>query len=230
MSQKLRYTYILDKSGSMGSIRQTTIEGINAQIASAKENGARDGIEITASVVLFDSGANTDLEYLAWNVSAEELRPVTWEQFEPRGSTPLNDAIGIVTERIQKELDNEGVKNLVSIFTDGGENSSKRFKRDQIMTMIQELEKGEQWAFSFVGAGGIDEVTQVARGYGISANMVAAYDGSLEQAKSTFGLMAASLSGTTTRLMRGDGLATTGAVNFYHAPENFIPNTTGIGE
>jgi hypothetical protein len=69
------------------------------------------------------------------------------ESFVPRGSTALLDAIGKTIEELKTDRDVVFV-----IITDGEENSSKTYKRKAINTMIENLQKEEDWKFLFLAA------------------------------------------------------------------------------
>lgn len=224
--EKLHFLFVVDRSGSMSSIREQTFAGINTQIESVQNNGAREGIEVRASLLLFDTrgdGPKDWFSFVFFNKLSSEIQTLKWDDFVPSGMTPLNDAIAHGVSKVQEVLEPE-TQVQASIFTDGHENSSVEFKREQILKMISALTE-TNWTFSFVGAGGIAEVQTTAASYGIGAQYVAAYDGSQEQARETFSKMAATTTGCATRMLMTKSakmMAGAESVNFFDAPENHL--------
>ncbi|MCQ2273409.1 MAG: VWA domain-containing protein [Bacteroidales bacterium] len=142
---------ILDKSGSMSSIRKATISGLNETI-----NGIRKAQlkfaktqEHFFSLHSFCSCSPTDIYDLAPIAEVNDLRP---KDYEPCCSTPLYDAIGHCLNKMKtktEELENFAV--IVTIITDGYENASKEFSGRQISKMIGNLRE-EGWTFAYMGA------------------------------------------------------------------------------
>jgi hypothetical protein len=72
-------------------------------------------------------------------------------------STPLLDAIGRGINDLEKCLadmkeDDRPSKVVFVVITDGQENASREFRRDQILKMINEKEKQYGWQFVFLSA------------------------------------------------------------------------------
>lgn len=157
-------TVVLDRSGSMASVRQDTIGGFNTFIS---EQQALPG-ECTVSLVQFDD--RYEPQFLGLPV--KHVAPLTLETFVPRGSTALLDAIGrAVNETGQRLSSMEEMerpsKVLFVILTDGGENSSREFTRDAVFRTIGEQKSKYQWDFVFLGA------NQDAISVGASLNIAA---------------------------------------------------------
>ena len=85
------------------------------------------------------------------------MPPLDGHTYVPRGTTALLDAIGrtinTIGERLDKtsEPDRPG-KVLIVILTDGLENASQEFKRNQIYSMIKHQREKYAWEFIFLGA------------------------------------------------------------------------------
>ena len=95
------------------------------------------------------------------------MERLTREQYYADGCTALLDAIG----RTITSLDNEVAgKVLFVITTDGLENSSRHFTKDQVKHLIET----HDWEFLFIGAG-IDSYHE-AYTLGIDANHAANYE------------------------------------------------------
>lgn len=72
------------------------------------------------------------------------------ETYRPQDTTPLYDAIGHTLAAARKDAP-AGCKKLCVILTDGLENSSKTFTRQQIYALIKDCEQ-EGWRFVSLGA------------------------------------------------------------------------------
>jgi uncharacterized protein YegL len=84
-------------------------------------------------------------------------RKITGKDYVINGMTPLYDAIGAVIKKADQRIAKRAAKGkdpesqVVVIFTDGGENASRKFTQDAIFTLIAER-KAQGWVFVFLGA------------------------------------------------------------------------------
>jgi len=177
-------TFILDRSGSMNSIKMDTIGGFNTFIDDQKKV---DG-DCTMTLVQFDSveayKVLNDFE------SMDKVEKLSTDNFVPRGGTPLRDAVGRgINETgaklaVMKEEDRPE-KVIFVILTDGEENSSTEFTQDsQIEKMITVQEKDFNWKFVFLGAN--QDAMVVARGMGISSNNTLSFGATVKGTKNAF--------------------------------------------
>jgi hypothetical protein len=130
---------VLDRSGSMSSIGNATVEGFNKFLDEQKNSEG----EAFVTLVQFDDR----YEMVYQGLPVKDSTPlILGENFIPRGSTALFDAIGKTIEELNTDRDVVFV-----IITDGEENSSKTYKREAIMKMIEtQTEAG--WKFLFLAA------------------------------------------------------------------------------
>ena len=154
---------IVDESGSMSHLREATLSGINETIAtirSAQEEFASTQ-EHTLTLVTFDSGSNRpDVRTMIDNMPISEVKEFT--NYMPNGCTPLYDAMGqsltSLHNRIKGDSDATAV---VTVLTDGLENSSKEWNASSLRHLIEQL-KAEGWSFSYMGsAHNVKEVTDL---------------------------------------------------------------------
>ena len=112
-------------------------------------------------------------------VPLKEAKPLDGKTFVPRGSTALLDAIGTTInaqgQRFDSAKDKPG-KVVVAIFTDGEENSSHEFTRDQVFSLIDSQRTKWGWDFYFLGAN--QDAIKSAAKIGIRANQAITYDAS----------------------------------------------------
>ncbi|MEO0605834.1 MAG: vWA domain-containing protein [Myxococcota bacterium] len=160
-------TLVVDRSGSMHSIRDDAQGGINALIADqAKQPG-----DALITLVQFD----TEYEFVHTGVPVREVPPYT---LVPRGSTALLDAVGRAigeTGARLAALPEDQRPGLVAfvVATDGHENSSRELTKAQVREMIEHQQTVYQWQFTFLGAGA--DAFAEAGGMGIDRAGVARY-------------------------------------------------------
>ena len=148
------YTHIsviLDRTGSMETIRDDTIGGFNAFLNAQK---AEPGLA-TLTLVQFDT--QDPYEVLHQFKPIADVPELTRATFVPRASTPLLDAMGRGINDLEKNIadmpEEERPSRLVMvIITDGQENSSREFRKDQIEKMIKEKQEKSAWQFVFLSA------------------------------------------------------------------------------
>lgn len=150
-SNKCHITMILDRSGSMASIRTDVIGAVNKFIDDQKSVPG----ECTFTLVQFDD--KDPYEVIQNQVRMSEARHLTAETFAPRGNTPLLDAIGkgiaSLGDDLRKlpEASRPG-KVIFVVETDGQENASKEYTRQQVADMIKLQTETYKWQFVFLGA------------------------------------------------------------------------------
>ena len=130
---------ILDRSGSMGSIEDSAVEGFNTFL---KEQQNAQG-EAFITLVQFDD--RYEMNYQSIPVK-NAIPLVLRETYSPRGSTALLDAIGKTIEDLKTDRDVVFV-----IITDGEENASRTYTKVAINKMIETLTK-DGWKFIFLAA------------------------------------------------------------------------------
>jgi hypothetical protein len=172
-TNKTLVNVILDRSGSMNSNRAGTISGYNEYINALR--GDKQG-EYFVTLIQFDAPLDAPELTVKYEekplADVPELKEV---DYEPRGNTPLYDAIGECIRRV--ETKSRSV--LTVVITDGLENASKEFSKDSIKRLIAEKEK-EGWTFAFLGAD-IDSYA-VGASLGVPVGATANYAKGNEQA------------------------------------------------
>ena len=148
-----RYNLIIvDESGSMGSLYQATLSGINETIDTIRkaQNDFKDSQDHRLTLVTFDSGNETNIKVKIDNQSITKVKK--FKDYAPCGCTPLFDAIGIsVTSLHDCIKDDEDATAVVTILTDGMENSSKEWDVVSVKKLIDQM-KEEGWSFSYMGS------------------------------------------------------------------------------
>jgi hypothetical protein len=148
-------TVLLDRSGSMDTVREETIKGFNKLIAEHKKEA---GI-CTLTLHQFDD----EFETLYSMAPVAEARKLNEETFVPRGNTALLGAIGLAIDKTGQRLKNmpESVrpgKVIFVIITDGIENHSHRapWAKDRTRAAVKEKIEHQagtyKWEFIYIGA------------------------------------------------------------------------------
>ena len=117
--------FILDRSGSMGGSERDTIKGFNAFI----ERQAKKNHNIFVTTILFDD----KYEVLYSRKPISKVEPLTEKEYYVRGLTALLDSIGKTVNTYKNKVGSA----MCIITSDGYENASREFKRDQIKNLIE---------------------------------------------------------------------------------------------
>ena len=156
--EQIDIIFLLDRIGSMYGCENDTIGGFNSFI----ENQIKQEVDAKVTTVLFDHG----YEVLYRRKDIHKIGKLTHEEYYVRGSTALLDAIGKTIVSMDREVSN---RVLFVITTDGLENSSVEFSKDQIKNMI----RNHNWEFIFLGAD-IDAYSEASK-IGIRMDNTAIY-------------------------------------------------------
>jgi Mg-chelatase subunit ChlD len=148
---------VLDRSGSMESIRRDAIGGFNAFLAGQK---AGDG-ECRITIIFF----NDRIQALCLGEDIRNVEPLTDRTYVPAGSTALLDAVKFAItgalDRLHLDPDRRPIgfkkdKNppqvIMAILTDGEENASRQATRSEIFELIQTCKQTHHWEFIFLAA------------------------------------------------------------------------------
>tara|TARA_B100000579_G_scaffold177310_1_gene144501 strand:+ start:11807 stop:12469 length:663 start_codon:yes stop_codon:yes gene_type:complete len=158
-NKKTYYQIILDKSGSMTDCIDSTINGFNEQMQMIKSLQYKfPDQEIIVSLTTFNQYIDFDIECSRPDAIKEMTTNLNKSKdytiYSPNGMTALYDAIGESVNKIQNIAHNEIEKDeatvVVVIITDGHENASTKFSYKQINSIIKELEKSDNWTFSYL--------------------------------------------------------------------------------
>lgn len=139
---------VLDRSGSMGSVVKPTIDNFNKFVEQQRATPGRARLRL----VQFDHEYN-----FLYDKPLEQVEKLTTATFVPRGSTALFDAIGRTIDAlgaslsITPETERPG-KVIVLVLTDGYENASSLYTREQVASMVKHQREKYSWEFVFMGA------------------------------------------------------------------------------
>lgn len=139
-------TMVIDRSGSMESIRSDAEGGVNSFIETQQQEAG----EALLTLVQFD----TQYEFVH---NGTPIKQASRFKLVPRGSTALLDAVGRAINETGARLaalDEAQRPGLVVfvIVTDGQENASREFTREKIREMIEHQQTAYKWQFTFLAA------------------------------------------------------------------------------
>ena len=150
---------VLDRSGSMDSIKNDMEGGINQFFEDQKKEPGRCSVTLTQ----FDN--EYEIVY-----SGVDIQSVPKVSLVPRSMTALLDAVGRtikeVGDRLAKTAEaNKPGRVIMLIVTDGLENASREFTNAQVKALIEEQTSKYNWMFVYLGAN--QDAFAVAAGMGV---------------------------------------------------------------
>ncbi len=155
---------VLDASGSMASLRSTTIETLRTFFAGLKSEEDKTVIDVWQF--------NNNPRHLVSDADLNVGAPSTLEEYETRGGTALYDAICVAIDELGRkfaampeEERPDGV--IFAILTDGFENSSTDFTAADVKSRIAHQSGKYGWEFRFLAAN--QDAITAGRGLGIAA-------------------------------------------------------------
>lgn len=163
-TQKIYNLIILDESGSMSSIYAQALSGVNETINGIRINSERyPEQEHFVSIVTFEGNGLGGVKLRRCCEPIASIRDLDRRDYVPGGATPLYDAIGKSVSELERRV-REGDKVLVTIITDGYENSSVEYSSGEISRTVARLRRNG-WTFAYIGAN--QDSVEVAKGMNI---------------------------------------------------------------
>lgn len=164
-TKRVHNLIILDESGSMISIYDAALSGVNETLQTIR--GAQKehpNQQHFVSLITFDSSHYNSIYS---NTPAEKAVDITKEQYHPDACTPLYDAMGRAINELRSHVEEEDVV-LVTVITDGYENASREFNCKTIRSLVEAL-KQQGWVFTYIGAN--QDVEAVAKSLSIDNHL-----------------------------------------------------------
>lgn len=142
---------ILDKSGSMSNIKEEALSGYNETLGTIRSAQLKhlDTQEHFVSLAAFCS---CGVQMIYDKTPIKDAVNLTGKDYQPCCCTPLYDAIGTTVQNLRNAIsEDKTAAVLVTIITDGLENSSKEWNGAAVKKLIEEC-KGLGWNFAYIGA------------------------------------------------------------------------------
>lgn len=145
--KKTRMALILDRSSSMETTKEQAVQGLNEQVAQAKEWSKSQ--DILCSLVTF----NGDVFEHLWDAPADSLQEAKAEDYVPMGSTSMFDAIGYTVKKLldTRSEEDEEVSYFICIISDGETNSDRYYRPDMLKELIGGCQNTKRWTFVYMG-------------------------------------------------------------------------------
>ena len=154
---------ILDASGSMESIYNQALSGVNETIQTIR-TAQKNHPELQQCITLSSFNSGRDYLKVKYSVTPiDEAKEITRNDYVVGGCTALYDAMGEMISELKRKITPEE-RVLVTVITDGYENSSIHWSGPQIKSLVDEL-RHEGWTFTYMGAN--QDVEAVAGSMGI---------------------------------------------------------------
>lgn len=154
-SEKHSIIFIMDESGSMTSMGNEPWQGLNSFVKKQKDNN----VDFNFTLIFF----NSEVKFIYKNLEGSKIPELTSSDYNPYDTTALYDAIGKGIEFQKKESMNNVI---FVILTDGMENCSQEYNKNNIQKMIKDLETNNNWKFVYLGAN--QDSFQVGNSIGIT--------------------------------------------------------------
>ncbi|MGB3325019.1 MAG: vWA domain-containing protein [Mycolicibacterium fortuitum] len=159
--------FLLDRSGSMQSIKSDVTGGFDAFLA---EQRAADS-ECAVTLAQFDH----EYEVVYRGVPLAEVPQL---ELSPRGRTALLDSMGKLITDTAAEIDALPEEHkpgtvVVAIMTDGHENASVEWQRAAIKAVVEQQTNDHGWEFLYMGAD--QDAVEVGKGLGVKAEQSVTY-------------------------------------------------------
>lgn len=166
-TDRTRLVFLLDRSGSMQTIKDDVAGGFAAFL---DEQRAEEGA-VTVDLSRFDSVYETVYR----DVPIDQVPPL---DLRPRGSTALLDAMGRLITSLDEEIaalaETERPDTvIVAIMTDGRENASREWTRPAIKSLVEEQSHRHGWQFLYMGAD--QDAVEVGTGLGVKGEHAVTY-------------------------------------------------------
>jgi Mg-chelatase subunit ChlD len=134
---------VLDRSGSMQKLASDVIGGFNSFLKEQQELKKKAKL----TTILFDDR----YEILHDGVDIHDVDPLTKDEYYARGMTALLDAVGKTIANVKSRTKKKD-KVLFIVNTDGLENVSVEYNKEDIKKMVEGSEEKRGWKFMFLGA------------------------------------------------------------------------------
>ncbi|BBY73573.1 hypothetical protein MPRF_04720 [Mycolicibacterium parafortuitum] len=159
--------FLLDRSGSMQSIKSDVVGGFDAFLA---EQRAGDG-DCRVTLAQFDN----EYEVVYRAVPVSDVPPLV---LNPRNTTALLDSMGKLITDTAAEIaaladDDKPGSVIIAIMTDGLENASHEWSRPAIKSLVEQQTNEFGWEFLYMGAD--QDAVEVGKNLGVKAEQAVTY-------------------------------------------------------
>lgn len=133
---------VLDRSGSMWDVADDTIGAFNAYVDQLEQDAPASRLSLT----IFDSQS---IDTIVDDKKIGDVAMLTRTNYQPRGGTPLYDAIGKTVTKLDTA---KGKAKALIIITDGQENDSTEYTKAAVKKLLDDRQNNDGWLVLFLGA------------------------------------------------------------------------------
>lgn len=130
----------------MAECRDEAVAAVNGYFDRIRANRALDA---RLSLVMFDSRA---IDSVRDRLPADACPPLRVDDYRPEGATPLLDAVGYSAGLLDC-LSVSGERRIMAVLTDGLENASREYTRDDVRALLSRKQADHGWLVLYLGAG-----------------------------------------------------------------------------
>jgi uncharacterized protein YegL len=206
--QVFNHILVLDESGSMGPFQSQVISGVNELLSGLKRLADSDNDYFMTLIVFSDR-----LRTVFTNQKVNTLGEMESTEYIPGGMTALYDAVGVAISCAKMQsynTESSELNTVITIFTDGADNSSKEYTQASIAKAISDS-KELGYIFTFIGT---KDTMGQAKGMGIDAGNILTMD-TLEDTQASFRTL--TKANTDHSVRRGKGLS---GGSYFDTPNN----------
>ena len=151
VAERVLNLIILDESGSMSGLEKVSVDGVNETIQTIKSSYEQlpEQKQLMTFVTFSDKyGKPYRKRFELADISTVDTYQLS--EYQPGGTTPLYDTMGNTLTELEKVATENDIV-LVTIITDGYENSSREYDAEKIRELVKRLDE-KDWVFTYIGA------------------------------------------------------------------------------
>ncbi len=173
-NKRLLVGIVLDRSSSMGAIKDVTISGTNEQFSALRDSDDAANTFVAFSTFndrvtpVFHDGSKEKNPTL---VPVTSLKDLTEADYRPSGMTAMFDGVSDMIDFLSAEAAHVDDV-LVVVISDGAENASKTTS-EKLSSKVKELQDAG-WNFTYIGAN--QDLTQVQAQLGFHSGNMLSFD------------------------------------------------------
>jgi len=195
----VHHVFILDASGSMLRLRQSTITGFNEQVQNIRQL-MRDLPNQSNYVTLVVFNGRAEERY--FDIPADGIQEISEADYVPDGSTRLYGTVGQTLKHLEEHLGAERLRQervVVTIITDG-ENTdhTEGWGQVSLRRYVEKLQQDHRWVITFIGTN-INAAVE-AESIGVPVSNTMQFTASSEGTRAMFAAAASARSSYMTRL------------------------------
>ena len=151
IAERVLNLIILDESGSMYGLEEVCVEGVNHTIRTIRESYEKlPEQKQLLTFLTFSSIGESDFRTRFDQADISSVQDYKVSDYRPMGGTPLYDAMGTALTKLEQVATEKDIV-LVTVITDGHENSSRKYNAEKIRNLIARLDE-KDWVFTYIGA------------------------------------------------------------------------------